>query len=125
MADERAPFHNPFASLARLRGDMPATAPNDPPPVPAAVTDDPPRGKSVPRAVVRLERSGRGGKEVTVVDHLDLPVPELDRWLKGLKAGLGCGGVIESGAIVLQGDQRARLPALLTSRGVKRVTMGT
>ena len=74
--------------------------------------------------MVRLERTGRGGKEVTVVEHLDLQPTERDRWLKALKAGLGCGGVVEGNNLVLQGDQRDRLPKLLTARGVKKVTIG-
>ena len=69
-----------------------------------------------------MERSGRGGKEVTVVEHLDLPQPEREKWLKELKAALGCGGVVEGENIVLQGDHRNRLPKILADRGVKKVT---
>jgi translation initiation factor 1 len=119
MSDERRPFHNPFAALGHLRGEMPV----DPPevPEPSVVPVAKPRG--VARAVVRMERAGRGGKEVTVVDHLGLPAEEMAQWLKGLKSSLGCGGAVEADAIVLQGDQRKRLPALLSARGVKRVTV--
>lgn len=119
MADQ--PFHNPFAALKPLRDTMPeAPAPADAsPPAPEPSPSTPTR---VARAVIRLERSGRGGKEVTVVDHLNLSPPELERWLKALKASLGCGGVIEGASIVLQGDHRKRLPALLAARGVKKVT---
>jgi translation initiation factor 1 len=70
-----------------------------------------------------MERAGRGGKEVTVIERLDLPAEELSQWLKALKSALGCGGVVEEQSIVLQGDQRKRVSALLTSRGVKRVTV--
>jgi translation initiation factor 1 len=70
-----------------------------------------------------MERAGRGGKEVTVVEHLGLRPEELAGWLKALKASLGCGGTVEDSAIVLQGDQRKRLPGLLSARGVKRVTV--
>src|SRR5690606_30290571 len=118
MADK--PFHNPFAALKGLRDTMPAS------PVAAdaatAASQPPSPQKRVARAVVRMERSGRGGKEVTVVEHLDLDAPELGRWLKSLKSSLGCGGAIEGSAIVLQGDHRKRLPALLTTLGVKKVT---
>ena len=76
----------------------------------------------MPRAVVRLERSGRGGKEVTVIDHLDLSDVELERWLKAFKSALGCGGVVEDDRLVLQGDQRDRVRRLLTDRGVKKIT---
>lgn len=113
------PFHNPFAALEHLRGRLPA-------PEPAAVpVAAPPATASVRRAVVRLERSGRGGKEVTVVEHLGLPGSEQDAWLRSLRSALGCGGTVEGDAIVLQGDHRKRLPALLTARGVKRVTLGS
>jgi translation initiation factor 1 len=137
MADDAKPFHNPFAALEGLRGTMPRTGTPDPkaphaeegapdvrrpgPSGPASQTST----KGPARAVVRLERAGRGGKAVTVVEHLDLRAPDLERWLKALKAQLGCGGVIEGGAIVLQGDHRDRLPTLLADRGVKKITMGS
>lgn len=77
----------------------------------------------IPRAVVRIERSGRGGKEVTVVEHLELPAAQLEVWLKALKGALGCGGSVEGPSLVLQGDHRKRLAALLAERGVKKVTV--
>ena len=135
------PFHNPFAALADLRG-TPATDAEAPPQSGAAATAGDKQESGVSRAgqpadgrlegsrrgparaVVRLERSGRGGKAVTVIDHLGLPAADRDDWLKGLKASLGCGGTLEEDAIVLQGDQRSRVPALLTARGVRKVTVG-
>ncbi|HEX8536425.1 MAG TPA: translation initiation factor, partial [Cystobacter sp.] len=91
-------------------------------PAPAPVKEEKARGPA--RAVVRMERKGRGGKEVTVVEQLGLPEAERDKWLKALKGALGCGGVVEEDTLVLQGDQRERLPALLEARGVRRVTVG-
>jgi translation initiation factor 1 len=116
-----APFHNPFGALKPLRDSLPD---RPAPPAPAPPAPRTPPGKTYPRAVVRLERSGRGGKEVTVVEHLDLAPNDRDVWLKTLKSALGCGGVVEDAALVLQGDQRKRLPGLLTARGVKKVTIG-
>jgi translation initiation factor 1 len=72
-----------------------------------------------------MERAGRGGKEVTVVEHLGLRPSELEKWLKDLKAGLGCGGVVEGETLVLQGSHRERLVKLLAARGVKKVTIGS
>src|SRR4029079_819835 len=69
------------------------------------------------RAVVRMERKGRGGKEVTVVEKLGLRDKELEAWCRELKQALGCGGAVDGDAIVLQGDLRARLPAVLTAKG--------
>jgi translation initiation factor 1 len=76
------------------------------------------------RAVVRYERSGRGGKEVTVIEQLGLKEPELQVWVKQLKAALGCGGSVEGDTIMLQGDHRKRLPAILTQRSVRKVIVG-
>jgi translation initiation factor 1 len=71
-----------------------------------------------------MERKGRGGREVTVVDKLGLRPAELETWCKALKQALGCGGSVEGDMILLQGDLRTRLPAVLTARGVAKVTVG-
>ncbi len=113
MSDK--PFHNPFEALAGLKEKLPKGKTEAE--VAAA------QKKQPARAVVRLERTGRGGKEVTVVSHLELPVMEREVWLKALKTGLGCGGQVDGDALVLQGDQRERLPKLLEQRGVKKVTV--
>jgi translation initiation factor 1 len=114
MSDEKKPFHNPFAALRDKLPDLPQG--------PAPRAPEPPKGPA--RAVVRMERKGRGGKEVTVVEQLALKARELEEWLKALKNALGCGGVIEGDTLVLQGDQRKRLPALLQERGVRKVISG-
>lgn len=114
------PKDSPFAALEKLRADLPAGAPPAAAPAPPAK----PEKKGPARAVVRMERKGRGGKEATVIEKLDLPRPHLERWCKDLKSALGCGGAVEDTTIVLQGDLRARLPALLTARGVGKVTVG-
>jgi translation initiation factor 1 len=129
------PFHNPFGALAKLRGEQGSDAPADsaapaapspssaPTRAPASAPASPSGGKTIPRVVVRMERKGRGGKEVTVLEQLTLTPILRERWLKDLKAALGCGGVIEGSDIMLQGDHRKRLPALLTKMGVKVVTV--
>ena len=114
MADEKKLFHNPFGALQGKLGELP----KGPEPRPE------PQAKGPARAVVRMERKGRGGKEVTVVEQLGLPARQLDEWLKALKNGLGCGGVVEGDTLVLQGDQRKRLPALLEARGVRKIISG-
>jgi translation initiation factor 1 len=123
------PPTGPFASLAALRDKLP-------PGPPAAATAGGSAGAASAgggsgspapgpaRAVVRMERKGRRGKEVTVVEQLGLPAAQLDAWLKALKAALGCGGALEGQALVLQGDHRPRVKELLEARGVRRVTLG-
>ncbi len=117
--DEKKPFHNPFAALKDKLGDLPRApeAPRE-----AERAQKPVKGPA--RAVVRLERKGRGGKEVTLVEQLGLPAAALRDWLKDLKGALGCGGAVEGDALVLQGDHRSRVRTLLEERGVRRVTVG-
>lgn len=73
--------------------------------------------------MVRLEKKHRRGKEVTVIEKLALAPPELEKWCRELKQAMGCGGSVEEGAIVLQGDLRQRLPPVLTAKGVGKVTV--
>ena len=117
MTTTKKKADNPFSALAGLREQLPA----GPAPAPPA-TPPPPKGPA--RAVVRMERKGRGGTEATVIEKLDLPAAELERWCKALKQALGCGGVVDGATIVLQGDLRPRLEAVLTARGVRKVTLG-
>ena len=105
---------SPFSSLEGLRDQLPSG--------PAPKEKLTPKGPA--RAVVRYERKHRGGKEVTVVEKLDLKPTELEQWCKDLKKALGCGGFVEDAAIILQGDLRTRLPDLLTKKGVAKVTVG-
>ena len=107
---------SPFAALEALRGQLPEGK------APAAAK--PPEKKGPARAVVRLEKKQRRGKECTVVEKLGLPPAELETWCRELKSALGCRGAVEGDAIMLQGDLRTRLPDLLTARGVGKVTVG-
>ena len=106
---------SPFSSLQKLRDGLPVG--------PVPVEPITPVAKGPARAVVRYERKHRGGKEVTLVEKLELKPDALATWCRELKQALGCGGLVEESSIVLQGDQRSRLPELLTARGVGRVTV--
>lgn len=112
-----APPNNPFAGLEALRAKLPAGQA----PVPATPAPAQPRGPA--RAVIRYERKGHGGKEVTRVEQLGLRAADLERWLKEAKQGLGCGGVVDGDTLVLQGDQRERLKVWLEKRGVGRISV--
>jgi len=114
---------SPFAGLEKLREQLPSrpevsTAGN------VTSSKTPPPAKGPARAVVRLERKGRRGKDVTIVDKLGLGPIDLETWCRELKQSLGCGGMVEGEMIVLQGDLRPRLPGLLTAKGVAKITVG-
>ena len=118
--------HHPFAKLQALRTAAtaaPASSGAAAAAAPASAGAGP-EGKGPAWAVIRLERKGRGGKEATIVEKLGLPPEQLEQWCKDLKQNLGCGGVVEGDTIILQGDLRPRLPAVLTKRGVRKVTVG-
>ncbi len=122
----QGPFNAAFAGLAGRLGAPPPAPAAAPAPAPPTVAAPPPLPQPKPgpaRAVVRMERSGRGGKVVTVVEKLGLRPRELEAWLGDLKRSLGCGGVIEGEALVLQGDNRERVGKLLEARGVRKVTV--
>jgi len=109
-----SPFNNPFAKLQSQREEFPEGKPVAPG-----------KEKTVSlRAVVRMERKGRGGKEVTVVEQLALTPAQKKEWLTSLKQALGCGGVIEDDNLVIQGDQRERIEAWLRKKGVDRISVG-
>ena len=119
-APAQAPLSNPFAALAALR---PAdAAPAAAAPAAASATKPAADPKLPARAVVAVERKGRGGKTVTLVTHLGLSNDALDAWVTEMKRSLGCGGTREDDAIALQGDQRERAIDWLTRKGVRKVS---
>jgi translation initiation factor 1 len=110
---------SPFAALEALRAQLPAGKSPE-----AKTASEPTKPKGPTRAVVRLEKKQRRGKECTVVEKLGLRPDDLEQWCRELKSALGCGGAVEGDAIMLQGDLRTRLPELLRARGVAKVTVG-
>lgn len=73
-------------------------------------------------AVLRIEKSGRGGKTVTVIDRL----PKSEKFLKELctelKKKCGSGGTYlldgSGGVIEIQGDKREMIRGLLSKKGM-------
>jgi translation initiation factor 1 len=76
--------------------------------------------ESVPGRIVarlRMEKQGRGGKMVTVIDGLPRNSGFLKELVQDLKRACGTGGAVRDGAIELQGDLRERVRSLLQSKG--------
>jgi translation initiation factor 1 len=107
---------SPFAGLKDKLGPLPAG--------PALPRATPPARPKVAWAVVRLERKGRAGKEVTAVEKLGLSTRDMARWCSDLKSALGCGGQVEGAVLIVQGDQRERVRDWLLAHGVGKVTFG-
>jgi len=68
-------------------------------------------------AKLRIEKAGRGGKTVTVVDGLPQNAEFLKELLQELKRACGCGGAVRDGGVELQGDLRERVRAYLLKKG--------
>jgi translation initiation factor 1 len=68
-------------------------------------------------AKLRLEKKGRGGKAVSVVDGLPNNAAFLQDLCAELKRACGTGGTVEEGRIELQGDLRERLREALAKKG--------
>lgn len=73
--------------------------------------------------VFRIEKGGRGGKVVTVLDQLPRNETFLKDLSKEMKAKCGVGGTYklgaEAGVIEIQGDQRVKLKALLDAKKIR------
>jgi translation initiation factor 1 len=68
-------------------------------------------------AKLRVEKKGRGGKTVTVVDGLPRNADFLKELCQDLKRQCGTGGAAGEGSVELQGDLRDRVRPLLVERG--------
>ena len=70
-------------------------------------------------AKLRIEKKGRGGKTVSVVDGLPNNTAFLKELCADLKRTCGTGGSVLDGAIELQGDLRERIRDVLAKRGFR------
>ncbi len=74
-------------------------------------------------AVLRIEKQGRGGKTVTVIDGLPKVNVFLKDLTKTLKNSCGSGGTFhmdgKEGKIEIQGDKRDQIRTLLAKQGIK------
>jgi len=70
------------------------------------------------RTIVRLDRKGRGGKSVTVIEGLQLSGEDSEKLLQQLKVKLGTGGTVKKNATLeIQGDHCDAVMAELSRIG--------
>jgi translation initiation factor 1 len=68
---------------------------------------------------VRLERKGRVGKSVTLIEGLQISAKDPEALLNQLKARLGTGGALKNDILEIQGDHRDTIMILLQDMGYK------
>ena len=68
---------------------------------------------------VRLDRKGRGGKSVTIVEGLRMSSEDKESLLKQLKTRLGTGGSIKDDILEIQGDHCDAVMASLQQSGYR------
>lgn len=68
---------------------------------------------------VRMERKGRGGKQVTLVTGFVGNDDDLADLAKTLKTGCGVGGSAKDGEIIIQGDHVQRVKEILSKIGYR------
>lgn len=71
------------------------------------------------RLAVRVEKKGRGGKTVTLVEGFLGPAAELQALARELRKKAGAGGAVKGGRIEIQGDKRELVAAELAARGYR------
>lgn len=107
----RAGLNSAFSTIA---------LPNLPPgPAPAPPAAPPLPVWKLGRVVLRRELAQRAGKTVIVVDQFatHLPLSVIETMAKKLRRTCGCGGTVRERMIEIQGDQPAKIRAVLEGEG--------
>lgn len=109
---------NPFAALSS-EGLKSGPAPS------VSSTPSVSKRKSRGRLDVKREKSGRGGKTVTVVYGMqNIEMREREQLHKKMKSTCGVGGTIKGGNLEIQGDNRDAVKRILEEAGFQVVFAG-
>lgn len=111
---------NPFGELNL--GDLPS-GPNAGARSPEKTSK--PENKNRGRLDVKREKSGRGGKTVSVVSGWKgIAAEEKSALAKSIQKRCGVGGAVKNGNIEIQGDKREEIKSVLENAGFRVVFAG-
>jgi translation initiation factor 1 len=114
--------YNPFGSL-KTDGFAPGATAGKSPETAGPAKANGRAGRQ--RIDIRREKSGRGGKTVTVVSGLaPLGPTRIEALARSLRKALGVGGAVKGNCIEFQGDQREKLAAFFRDEGFRPVLSG-
>ncbi len=69
------------------------------------------------KVIVAIEKSGRRGKQVTVIKNIQHNPQHIEKIAKSLKSQLGTGGTVKGKTIEIQGNHVDKVKALLAKEG--------
>ncbi len=69
------------------------------------------------RVKIKLETK-KWNKTMTIIEGLDSSNIDIEEVASILKAKCACGGAVKNGVIMLQGDQRDKVPKILVELGI-------
>jgi translation initiation factor 1 len=73
---------------------------------------------------LRLEKKGRGGKQVSIIYHLPLTATDATLLMRELQAKLSCGASYKNGEILISGDQRTEIEKFFAGKNLKIIRAG-
>ncbi|OPZ73305.1 MAG: translation initiation factor Sui1 [bacterium ADurb.Bin478] len=79
---------------------------------------------SSPLLRIRLDRKGRKGKSVTLIEGLPANWHQSQELCRTLKNRLGAGGTVREGCIEIQGDHRGKIVHMLAEMNYKTKLVG-
>lgn len=73
---------------------------------------------------LRLEKKGRGGKQVSILYNIPLSSADAKQLMRELQTQLACGASYKDGEILISGDHRNEIEKFFVSKGLKIVRAG-